>query len=145
LSAPAPRTADGKPDLSGIWQPETTRRCPPEGCFDMLAGEQFFNIGWGLKDGLPYRAWAADARKVRMSENGKDDPVSHCLPDGAVMTERFRRVNYGTLEIEITVDDPKAYTAPWTVKVNQFIVLDTDLLDYVCLENEKDGKHLVGR
>ncbi len=176
----------------------------------MLAGEQFFNIGWGLKDGLPYRAWAADARKVRMAENGKDDPVSHCLPggvvklhttpllrkiiqipglvvslnemdatyrqiftdgralpvdpqpswkgyssgrwdgdspmtDGAVMTERFRRVNYGRLEIEITVDDPKAYTAPWIVKLNQFIVLDTDLLDYVCLENERDGKHLVGR
>ena len=67
------------------------------------------------------------------------------MTDGAVMTERFRRVNYGTLEIEITVDDPKAYTAPWTVKLNQFIVLDTDLLDYVCQENEKHGKHLVGR
>src|SRR5712691_1522597 len=188
LNAPTPRAAGGKPDLSGIWLPETTRTCPPEGCFDMLAGEQFFNIGWELKDGLPYRPWAADARKIRMAENGKDDPVSHCLPGGVVklhtspllrkiiqipglvislnemdatyrqiftdgrpmtdaakMIERFRRVNYGKLEIEITVDDPKAYTAPWTVKLNQFIVLDTDLLDYVCLENEKDGRHLVGR
>jgi len=54
-------------------------------------------------------------------------------------------VNYGKLEIKVTVDDPKAYTAPWTVTLNQTIVLDTDLLDYVCLENEKDVKHLVGR
>jgi hypothetical protein len=229
LSAPAPRTRDGRPDLSGVWEPEKNRTCPPEGCFDMLSGEQFFNIGWGLKDGLPYRPWAADTRKVRMAENGKDDPVSRCLPGGVVklhttpllrkiiqvpglvvslnetdatyrqiftdgrplpvdpepswkgyssgkwdgdtlvvesngfrdglwldrsgspltdaakLTERFRRVNYGKLEIEITVDDPKAYAAPWTVKLNQFIALDTDLLDYICVENEKDVKHLVGR
>jgi len=67
------------------------------------------------------------------------------MTDSAVMTERFRTVNYGKLEIEIAVADPKAYTAPSTVKLNQFIVLDSDLLDYVCLENERDGKHLVGR
>ena len=67
------------------------------------------------------------------------------ITDAAKMTERYRRVNYGKLEIEITVDDSKAYAAPWTVKVNQFIVLDTDLLDYICIENEKDAKHLVGR
>ena len=67
------------------------------------------------------------------------------LTDAARMTERIRRVNYGRLEIEITVDDPKAYTAPWTVKLNQDIVLDTELLDYVCRENEKDIPNLVGK
>ena len=67
------------------------------------------------------------------------------MTDTAKMTERFRRVNYGKLEIEITVDDPKAYTAPWTVKLNHFIALDTELLDYICLENEKDARHMVGR
>jgi hypothetical protein len=40
------------------------------------------------------------------------------------------------------VDDPKAYTAPWTVKLAQVIALNTDLLDYVCLENEKDLAHV---
>ena len=50
-----------------------------------------------------------------------------------------------SLEIEITVDDPKAYTKPWTIKMNQTIKLDTDLLDYVCLENEKDVQHLVAQ
>jgi len=43
------------------------------------------------------------------------------------------------------VDDPKSYTKPWTVKMNQTIKLDTDLLDYICLENEKDVKHLVAQ
>jgi hypothetical protein len=61
------------------------------------------------------------------------------------MTERFRRPNYGSLDIQVTIDDPKAYTKPWTVNVNQRIALDTDLLEYSCLENEKDVPHLVGK
>ena len=67
------------------------------------------------------------------------------LTGAAKITERFRRLNYGTLEIEVTVDDPKAYTKPWTVRLKQSIVLDTDLLEYVCLENEKDISHMVGK
>jgi len=61
------------------------------------------------------------------------------------MTEKFRRVNYGSLEIEVTIDDPKAYTAPFTVTLNQKILLDTDLLEYHCNDNEKDRAHLVGK
>jgi hypothetical protein len=67
------------------------------------------------------------------------------LTDAARVTERFRRVNYGTLEIELTIDDPKAYTKPWTIRVTQIIAPDTELLDYICLENEKDVRHLEGR
>jgi hypothetical protein len=67
------------------------------------------------------------------------------ITSAAKITERFRRLNYGTLEIEVTVDDPKAYTKPWTVKLRQSIVLDADLLEYVCLENEKDVSHMVGK
>jgi hypothetical protein len=65
------------------------------------------------------------------------------MTDAARMTEKFRRVNYGLLEIEVTVDDPKAYTRPWTVKLNQHIMPDTDLLDYYCQDNEKDAAHMV--
>jgi hypothetical protein len=67
------------------------------------------------------------------------------MTDAAQITERFRRVSYGKLEIEVTVDDSKAYTRPWTVKLKHLIALDTDLLDYVCLENEKDVPRLVGK
>jgi len=73
------------------------------------------------------------------------DAEGNVLTEAAKVTERFRRPNYGNLEIEITVNDPKAYTAPWTVKINQHIVLDTDLLEYSCVENEKDLSHLVGK
>lgn len=67
------------------------------------------------------------------------------LTNAAKVTERFRRPNFGKLEIEITVDDPKAYTAPWTIKINQPIVLDTELLDYICAENERDTPHFTAK
>jgi hypothetical protein len=67
------------------------------------------------------------------------------LTSSAKITERFRRPAFGKLEIEITVDDPKAYTRPWTVKLTENLVPDTDLLDYICVENEKDATHLVGK
>ena len=67
------------------------------------------------------------------------------LTGAAKITERFRRPNFGKLEVEVTVDDPKAYTKPWTVKLNQSIMLDTDLLEYVCVEGERDVSHMVGK
>jgi hypothetical protein len=73
------------------------------------------------------------------------DRAGNPMTDAAKLTERFRRVNYGALEIEVTVDDPKAYTKPWTVKVTEFIAVNTELMDYICLENEKDASHLVGK
>jgi hypothetical protein len=67
------------------------------------------------------------------------------MTDAATVTEKFRRVNYGRLEVEVTVNDPKAYTRPWSVTLNQIAMVDTELLDYFCLDNEKDAKHLVGK
>lgn len=229
LAAPAPRTPDGKPDLSGIWRWEDNRPCPAEGCADAKIGQEFLNIGWSLKGGLPYQPWAADLVKQRRAANSKDDPQSRCLPRGAIriwtdgtykkilqtpgevailaereasyrqiftdgrplpedpnpswngyssgkwegdtlvvhtigfrddswldsqgspltsagkVTERIRRPNLGKLEIEITVDDPKAYTAPWTIKLTQPLVTDTELLDYICAENEQSSEHFKGK
>jgi hypothetical protein len=65
------------------------------------------------------------------------------LTDSAKVTERLRRVNFGRMEVEVTVDDSRAYTKPWTVKLNLILAPDTDLLDYICLEAEKDLPHLV--
>lgn len=67
------------------------------------------------------------------------------LTDAARITERIRRVNFGRMEIELTIDDPKAYTKPWTIKIIHSIVLDTELMDYICTENEKDIGHMVGK
>jgi hypothetical protein len=67
------------------------------------------------------------------------------LTNTGKMTERFRRTNFGKMEIEITVEDPKAYTKPWTVKINQRLLLDTDLIEFICGENERDESHLVAK
>lgn len=59
------------------------------------------------------------------------------------VTERFRRVNYGRLEIDITIEDSKAYTKPFTVRVNQRLYPDGELIEFVCNENERSSQHLV--
>jgi hypothetical protein len=64
------------------------------------------------------------------------------LTEAAKVTEKFRRPNFGTLEIEVTVDDPKAYTKPWTVLVRHRIMVDTDLIEFIC--EERDATHYVG-
>jgi hypothetical protein len=67
------------------------------------------------------------------------------LTEQARTIERIRRVNYGTLEVEMTIDDPKAYTKPWkTLPVKLALLLNTDLLEYICNENEKSLPHMVG-
>ena len=64
------------------------------------------------------------------------------LTDAAKVTERFRRVNYGNLEIEVTVDDQKAYTRQWTaVKMRHRLVPGDELIEFVCGENEKSSQH----
>ena len=67
------------------------------------------------------------------------------LTDQAKIRERFRRPNFGTLLVDVTIDDAKAYTKPFTVAVNSHLALDTDILEYACLENEKDAQRLVGK
>ncbi len=68
--------------------------------------------------------------------------------NGSVLThegrvrERMRRPDFGHLEIQVTVDDPKAYTKPWTVTLKERIVVDTELIDEICLEDEQSLKHL---
>jgi hypothetical protein len=55
----------------------------------------------------------------------------------AHFTERFRRPTYGKLEIDITLDDPKAYTKPFTVRVNQQISPDDEIIEFICAENQQ--------
>jgi len=55
----------------------------------------------------------------------------------AKFTERIRRPAFGHLQIDLTVDDPKAYTKPWTVRVDQRLVADQELIEFVCNENQQ--------
>lgn len=67
------------------------------------------------------------------------------LTSAAKITERFHRINFGSMDIEMAVDDAKAYTKPWTAKLSLVLQVDSDLLEYVCLEGEKDSRHMVGK
>ncbi len=70
------------------------------------------------------------------------DAAGSPLTSAAKVIERFHRRSFGSMEIEVTVDDPKAYTRPFTVLVKQDLAPDTDLLDAPCTDNEKDRPHL---
>jgi hypothetical protein len=56
------------------------------------------------------------------------------------VTTRFRRKDFGHMDLQITIDDPKAYTKPWSVAVPADLLANTDLMEFICLENEKDTK-----
>jgi hypothetical protein len=73
------------------------------------------------------------------------DIAGHPATEALKVTERFRRRDFGHLDLEITIDDAKAYTRPWTVNVGATLFPDTELIEFVCNENEKDQPHLVGK
>jgi len=73
------------------------------------------------------------------------DLGGHPHTEALKITERFRRTDFGHLEVEETIDDPKAFNKPFTVHMGARYLPDTDLIEYVCAENERDRKHLVGK
>ena len=64
--------------------------------------------------------------------------------DELKLTERFRRLNFGTLEIQVTVDDLKTFTQPFTFTLHQRLMPDTELIEFVCGENNLSESRLVG-
>ena len=66
--------------------------------------------------------------------------------DALHVVERFRRPKFGDLEVVATIDDSKAYAKPWTTTTQHFTLQPaTDILEFVCAENEKDRPHMVGK
>ena len=216
LSAPAPRTADGHPDLSGIWVAADARYT--------------VNVASDLKpDEVPFQPWAKAivAERADGSHSG-EDPYANCLPSGVPrvnatpqpwkviqkpdeiivlyesintwrqifldgrklgndfppvflgystgtwdgetlvvdtrgfngktwldqagkptsealhVTERFRRTDFGHMEIQITIDDPKVYTRPWIVTEHVGLIPNTEVIENAC-ENNLDLQHLGGK
>ena len=92
--------------------------------------------------------WDGDTLVVEttgLRDGGWLDIIGSPQTDAAKVTERFHRINYGSLEIEVTVDDPKAYTKPWTVKFTQRLMPDAELIEFICSENDTSPAHMVGK
>lgn len=88
--------------------------------------------------------WAGDAfvvETVGFNDKAPLDALGHPRSESMRLTESFRRLDFGHLEVQITVDDPKTYAKPITIRVNNRLRPDTELLESFCSENEKDLAH----
>lgn len=112
---------------------------------DGRALEKEPNASWM---GYSVARWDGDALVVE--SNGYNDRTwldgaGHPHTEALRTTERYRRLDFGRMELEYTLQDPKAYTKPITLKIDMFLMPDTELLEYVCNENEKDRSHMIGK
>jgi hypothetical protein len=92
--------------------------------------------------------WDKDTLVVEtIKQNGKTWLDMRGLPgtEALRVTERFSRPTIGHMDIDVTIDDPQAYTKPWNVKLAWRLVPDTDLIESICEENSKDVPHMVGK
>jgi hypothetical protein len=90
--------------------------------------------------------WEGDTLVVTtagFNDRGWLDSAGHPQTETLRVTERFRRRDVGHMDFEITIDDPKVFTRPFTIKTERLLAPDTDLFEDVC-ENERDGRHLSG-
>jgi hypothetical protein len=208
LKAAAPKTHDGKPDLSGIWrgdpggyglnvaaelkpseiqswaeklykerldnlaQDSPMYRCMPQigpytafGMFKILQTPAVIGV---LSEGGVYRQILTDGRPLPEDPNptwmgysvghwegdtlvvenaGFNDKTwldaGHPHSEGLRVTERFHRKDFGHMDLKMTFSDPKIYARPFSINVELELVPDTELLEYVCNENEQSLKHFV--
>ena len=88
--------------------------------------------------------WSGDALvidTIGLRDDTWIDWNGSVLTEKAKVREEMTRPDFGHLAVKVTVDDPKAYTKPWTVTLKQRIVVDAELIDEICLENEKFANH----
>ena len=92
--------------------------------------------------------WDSDTLVVEttgFNDRGWLDDGGHPQTESLHVKERFRRTNFGHISLQLTIDDARAYTKPWTVNLSRFNFLaDEELMESIC-ENEKDVPHMVGK
>jgi hypothetical protein len=98
--------------------------------------------------GYSIGTWEGNVLKVDTTgfndQGWLDTGMGHPQTEALHVIERFRRTDFGHMEISITIDDPKAYTKPWTANMNVRLLPDTELLETTC-ENSKGTEHMVGK
>lgn len=111
-------------------------------------GRPYPKVEWPAWQGFSVGKWEGDTFVVdTVGTNGNFwlDQAGHPATDAFHLVERFRRRDFGHMDLEMTIDDPKAYTKPWTLHVQLVLQPDTELLEYICEENEQDAKRMVGK
>ena len=73
------------------------------------------------------------------------DHDGHPHTEALRMTERYRRRDFGTLDVEVTLSDPAIYARPWTVSVRAQLLADTEMIEWVCNEDHRALEHWVGK
>jgi len=97
-----------------------------------------YSRGWFEGDSL-----VVETTNFRGDEKaGWLDVMGSPYTEAMKMTERFRRPTFGTLEVDITIDDPKAYTKPFTVRAYQRLMVDQEMIEFICNENERSTEHI---
>jgi hypothetical protein len=230
LTAPAPRTSRGTPDLSGLWIAEPDPNGKREGVENTVFPRYLVNVTQDLQDATGVLVPAAESRyRERLATDGADDPIANCRPPGSprifsllkptkiidtpgvtvllhehdtsfrqiftdgrplpedplptwmgysigrwdkdvfvvttigltdrgwldmlghphtealVMTERFRRIDVGHMEIEVTYIDPDTFKTPLTITQKLRLLPDQELIEFFCTDNEKDRERYVRR
>jgi hypothetical protein len=90
--------------------------------------------------------WEGDTLVVEttgFNDRGQLDALGHRHSDALRVTERYRRLDVGHMDVRLTLDDPKTFTRPVTVNFRAVLRPDTDLIEYFCTENEKDRQRIV--
>ena len=105
-------------------------------------------VDWPAWQGFSVGAWEGDTFVVQSAGfNGRAwlDQAGYPATDAFRLTERFRRRDFGHIDLEMVIDDRRMYTRPWSVFTELVYQADTELLEFICEENERDAKHMVGK
>jgi len=111
-------------------------------------GRPLPTVDWPAWGGFSIGKWDGDTFVIETRGfNGKTwlDQAGHPATDAMRLTERFTRKDFGHMELETIIDDPKVYTKPWSTFAQFTLKADTELLEFICEENEKDSQFLIGK